>query len=389
MQPREAYIILNYLPAVGPVRVAELLTFFETPAAILAASRRELTRIRGIGEKVADTIVNWQKLCDLQAELDLTQQAGVQLVTPLDDAYPPLLREIHDPPLALYLRGDPEALRQTQAAIAIVGSRHTTAYGVHMAEELAGAAALAGWTVVSGLARGIDTVAHEAVVRLGGRTVAVIGSGLGRLYPQENIELARRIAEKGAVISEFPMNYAPNKHTFPMRNRIISGMTRGTLVVEAGTKSGSLITAGQAADQNRLVFAVPGRADSPQSRGCHGLIKEGAKLVETFQDVLEEFNVLPGFERITLPAATPASGEEADAGDGETATPAGPGLNDLERRIFDSLEGGERTIDDVVVASQGSGPDVLRALFNLEMRRLVRQLPGKRVMRVSGAAVAG
>jgi len=384
VEARDAYIILNYLPDIGPVRVAELLTFYETPAAILAAPRAELLRIRGVGEKVADSIANWASLCDLSAELARVERAGVQIVTPLDDAYPPLLREIHDPPLALYVRGDREALRLSRTSIAIVGSRHTTAYGVHMAEELAGAAVMTGWSVVSGLARGIDTAAHEAVVRLGGRTLAVIGSGLGRIYPQENLALARRITERGAVLSEFPMDYAPNRRTFPMRNRVISGISRGTVVVEAGTKSGSLITAAQAADQNRLVFAVPGRVDSPQSRGCHGLIKEGAKLVETFQDVLEEFAMLPGFEAPTLPpAAAPADGEPAGTGAADT------GLSELEHRILDLLEAGEESIDNVVVAAHSPVPEVLRALFNLELRRLVRQLPGKRVMRVRGTGVAG
>jgi DNA processing protein len=260
----------------------------------------------------------------------------------------------------------------------MVGSRHTTPYGVKMAEHLAMGAAYAGWPVVSGLARGIDTVVHEAVLRANGCTVAILGSGLGQIYPQENVALARRMAEQGgALVSEFPMEFHPDKRTFPMRNRIISGMTLGTLVVEAGATSGSLITATQAADQGRQVFAVPGRVDSPQSRGCHALIKDGAKLVETFDDIAEEFARLPGMLP-TPPAAAPSSaGTQAAASSSTT----GLELSPLETTLLSLLGTADMAIDDLVGAAEAPAAEVLSALLRLEMRRLVRQLPGRRVVR--------
>ena len=374
MTERDAYIILNALPEIGPLRVAQLLQVFPDVTAILRAGRAELTRIPGIGGKTADAVLSWPRGIDVEQEKALAERAGVAIITRDDDNYPPLLREIHDPPLCLYVRGQVQVLRESAASLAMVGSRRTTSYGVSMAGNLAAAAALAGWTVVSGLARGIDTVVHETVVRLQRRTVAVIGSGLGRIYPQENIELARSICRDGAVISEFPMQYAPAKHAFPMRNRIIAGMTRGTVVVEAGTKSGSLITAAQAADENRLVFAVPGRADSPQSRGCHCLIKEGARLVESFQDVLEELNMLPGLY--------PAAGSAGSGGGGV----AGPPLNEAEQLILDALGPEERELDELVRATGLAPAEVLRSIFQLELKNRVKQLPGKRVT-ATGTAV--
>jgi DNA processing protein len=372
---KDAYIVLNALPEVGPLRVAQLLQFFPGVMAILEARQEELLRVAGIGVKTARAITTWQEQVDAEREQELAARAGAFILTRVDEDYPPLLREIHDPPLCVYVRGNREVLRQSACSLAIVGSRRTSQYGVMMAEQLASAAALAGWTVVSGLARGIDTVAHQAVVRLRKRTVAVIGSGLGRIYPQENIELARSICQDGAVVSEFPMLYAPSKHAFPMRNRIIAGMTRGTIVVEAGHKSGSLITANQAADENRLVFAVPGRADSPQSRGCHALIKDGARLVETFQDVLDELTMLPGFTPLTRPHA----GEPAVVSAGTGLPP----LSDTEQQIMTALATDELGMDQLVHVTGLTAAEVLRTVFQLEMKRLVRQLPGKRVARAA------
>jgi DNA processing protein len=366
--------VLNALPGIGPMRVAHLLACLGEPAAVLAASEARLARIPGIGATLATVIHHWAEHFDLAAELALVERAGVSLLTRDDAEYPPLLREIHDPPLCLYVRGDRAVLGRTRNALAIVGSRHTTPYGMSMAQTLAAAAALAGWTVVSGLARGIDTAAHRAVVELGACTVAVLGSGLARLYPQENVDLARRIVETGGILcSEFPMRSAPDKRGFPMRNRIIAGMTLGTLVVEAGTQSGSLITANAALEQGRQVFAVPGRVDSPQSRGCHALIKDGAKLVETFADVLSEFS-----GQLPLAAAPPACTAAADA---PAAAAAGvAALSPLEQVITERLaQDGESAIDDLIVRTGEPAARVLGALVTLEMRHLVSQLPGRRV----------
>jgi len=379
---REAYLVLSLLPGIGPVRVNQLLTLFGEPRAILSAKPAELARVPGIGAALSDVVGNWSKHCDLAQEQRTMEQAGVQFVCRGDEDYPPLLRQIHDPPLGLYVRGNAHVFRNLQAAIAVVGSRHTTHYGVKMAESLATAAAVTGWTVVSGLARGIDAAAHLATLDAHGITVAVLGSGLAHIYPQENVPLSRRIAaEGGAVVSEFPMLFPPDKRTFPMRNRIISGMCRGCIVVEAGDRSGSLITANQALDQNRQVFAVPGRVDSAQSRGCHRLIKEGAKLVETFQDVLEEFVVLPGLQAVPL---SQESRPESSLHAGEIG-PADLQLSDLERKIISFLGDQEVTIDAVVAGADEPPAKVLGAIVALEMRRLIRQLPGKRVVRYTGA----
>ncbi len=387
MDNRTACLILNLLPGIGPVRVRQLVSVFGEPAALFRAGRDELARVHGIGPNLADVLCNWREQCDPDAELKLIAQAGVELVTSEDAGYPAPLKELHDPPLCLYLRGNPEALTGLQAAIAVVGSRRTSSYGVRMAENLAAAAAMAGWTVVSGLARGIDTAAHAATVDAGGRTIAVLGSGLAHIYPQDNLGLARRIVEGGgALVSEFPMRFPPDKRTFPMRNRIIAGLSRGTLVVEAGDKSGALLTASAALDLGRPVFAVPGRVDTPQSRGCHALIRDGAVLTESFADVLDEFVLLPGLTR-NIPAA--GAGKKSVSYD-TIAEKAAENLHlsDAERKILAFLTAGEAAIDDLLAGLQEPAPAVLGALVTLEMRRLVRQLPGKRVVRLKPGSVA-
>jgi DNA processing protein len=375
----DAYLVLSQLPGVGPLRVAQLLSLYQTPEAILAVPEAELARVPGVGGKVAAVLAGWRQYCDPTAERRLAAAGGVSIITRESPDYPDLLSKIHDPPLCLYVRGSLEALRRCAKGIAMVGSRHTTPYGVKLAEHLAMGAAYAGWPVVSGLARGIDTVVHEAVLRVHGCTVAVLGSGLGQIYPQENVALARRIAEQGgALVSEFPMGYHPDKRTFPMRNRIISGMTLGTVVVEAGATSGSLITASQAADQGRQVFAVPGRVDSPQSRGCHALIKDGAKLVETFDDIAEEFAQLPGMPPLASAQPAPALPAAFPAAPGSVA---GLELSPLETTLLALLGTADMAIDDLVGAAETPAAEVLSALLRLEMRRLVRQLPGRRVVR--------
>jgi DNA processing protein len=377
---RRAYLILNLLPGIGPLRVSQLLSLFPSPAAVLEASAAELARVPGIGSKLASTVADWANQCDPAKELEMIEQAGVLLLTRDDADYPSLLAEIHDPPLCLYVRGNPAALARTRGGISIVGSRRTTSYGTAVTDRLATAAAVAGWPVVSGLARGIDTVAHRATLDAGGTTVAVLGCGLAYVYPQENLALARRIvAEGGALVSEFPMMCRPDKRNFPMRNRVISGLTRGTVVVEAGLKSGSLITAGTATDQGRSVFAVPGRVDSPQSRGCHALIKDGVRLVESFQDIAEEFAGLPGLDLFS----------EAEKG-AATVRKSAPDLTltDLERKILSFLDENETAIDTLIVAAGEPPARVLSTLLLLEMKRLVKQLPGRRVARSGATLVA-
>ena len=274
-------MILNLLPGVGPVRKRILETRFGSVEHALGATRAELCACPGIGPKVAEELCGWSRWCDPDDELRLAGQSGVRILVEEDAEYPPLLRQIHDPPICLYCVGDVSLLAKTEMALAIVGSRHCTGYGEKMAGLFATEASQAGWPVVSGLARGIDTAAHEATLQAGGRTIAVIGSGLTKIYPRENLGLATRIASSGGVLlTEFPMRTNPDKRSFPMRNRIIAGISRGTLVVEAGCQSGSLITAMQAIEQGRTVFAVPGRADTPFAKGCHSLLRDGAVLAE-------------------------------------------------------------------------------------------------------------
>ena len=377
MDIRSAYLILNLLPGIGPGKAKQLLASFENVPDIFSSTEAELLRIPGIGSRLATVIRNWHKYCDIQAELRLAQAAGVYIVTPEDAAYPALLKEIYDPPICLYLRGALRALERTRQSLAIVGSRHTSSYGLRMADTLATAAANAGWTVVSGLARGIDTAAHRAVVNAGGCTVAVIGSGLCRLYPPENLGLAEQIcAGGGAVISEFPLQQPPDKRNFPIRNRIISGMSKGTLVVEAGLHSGSLITAGQAVAQNRTVFAVPGRADSPFSRGCHNLLRDGARLVETFLDVQEEFSMLPNLQ-------IKAAERKADAAREKTVF-----LNKLEYGIWLKIGEDKLGIDDLLAQCSEPPSKILGSLLIMEIKQVLRQLPGKLVQRMPDKKVA-
>lgn len=368
MTPSEAYIVLNLLPDIGPGCVRRLLEVYPAIEEVLGRPADELGRVRGLGPKRADYLANWQRHVDLDEELRCCDQAGVRLVPRNDPDYPELLAEIPDPPLALYVRGNAAVLGQAGTrGLAVVGSRRHTHYGVDATKRLVRSAVQAGWIVVSGLARGIDTVAHETTLEADGITVAVIAGGLAEINPPENLPLARALAERGALVSEQPMRMRPAKQFFPMRNRIIAGLCRGTLVVEAGMGSGALITAQQAAEQGRLVYAVPGRIGDPQSQGCHSLIKQGAKLVDRFDDIMEDATFLPGF---AILGAT---------GDPVPVTPApGPELTADERRLVDSLAHGELGLDQLVGQCQLPLPRILATLSLLEIKRVVRQLPGRR-----------
>src|SRR4029077_16256049 len=257
MNATEACIALNMLPTVGPVRLRKLLEVFQEPQQILAAKRDQLRKVEGIGNEVADQISNWESIVDLPAELQRIRDFGATVITQNSPEYPKSLREIHSPPIVLYVWG--EIQPRDHHAIAVIGARRTTHYGMESDKKLSYQIAYAGLTVVSGLARGIDTAAHHGAIAAKGRTIAVIGSGLMEIYPPENRALAEKIRNgNGAVVSEFSMQIQPDRQTFPMRNRIISGWSHGILVVEAGLNSGALITASQAIEQGRAVYAVPG-----------------------------------------------------------------------------------------------------------------------------------
>jgi DNA processing protein len=360
---QEALIALNMIEHVGPVRLRKLLEHFGEPAAILGASKTALQHVHGIGEEVAEAISNWEGAIDLSAELKRIQEFGCRVVTQQDEEYPESLRQIYDPPIVLYVRGQMTA--KDKNAVALVGSRQMTAYGSEAARKLAYQLAYIGVTVVSGGARGIDTAAHQGALAGKGRTIAVLGTGINIIFPSENAGLFERIAANGAIITQFPFNRQADKQSFPIRNRIVAGMTLGTVVVEAHLTSGALITANFATEYGRQVFAVPGRIDSPRSKGCHELIKRGAKLCESAEDVLSEFEYLfPGTNRTEtdLPAIT---------------------LSDTEQRVYDLLQTEEeRSVDEVIRHSQLAPSTVSVALLSLEMKRLVRQLPGKCFVRL-------
>jgi DNA processing protein len=278
-----------------------LRAFNDDPKAVLDADSRSLAQIEGVRPSVARSVAEWRSHVDIAREEANLARSGASFLVKGDKGYPRLLREIHDPPIGLYKKGPCEP---GEACIAVVGSRRTTSYGLGVARRFGGELAKLGFCVVSGLARGIDTAAHEGALEAGGRTVAVLGTGIDRVYPPENGVLQRRIAEAGALLSELPCGRAPNRQTFPMRNRIVSGLCEATIVVESDVDGGAMITARLAAEQGRTVFAVPGRIDQPTSAGCHQLIREGAALLRGMDDILSELSYLKGFRR-TLSAAKP------------------------------------------------------------------------------------
>ncbi len=348
------------LPTMGPVRLRKLLQVFQTPEQVLLARGTALRAVDGIGAEVADQIVGWENIVDVAAELQRIREFGAQVITAESPLYPRQLREIHAPPIVLYVWG--AITERDRHAIGVIGSRRTTHYGTESAKKLSYQLAYAGLTVISGLARGIDTAAHQGALAAKGRTIAVIGSGLMNLYPPENAALADKIRSgNGAVVSEFSMEIQPDRQTFPMRNRIISGWSHGILVVEAGLNSGALITAAQALEQGRSVYAVPGHINAPSALGSNRLIQQGAKLVMDASDILDDLNVL-------LPDAKPAP---------EAATRPLPTLTDDERRVYDAIEATETSIDDIATKSDLPSGNVSSTLLRLELKRLVKQLPGK------------
>lgn len=365
MTSREARIVLNLIEGVGPVTVRRLLEVFKDPVHILQASESELLAA-GIGFQLASRICRWEEQVDLQRELKLIREYECQILIPEDEEYPPLLRQIYDPPILLYVKGKIES--KDRHAIAIVGSRRATHYGIETARRLAYQLAYAGITVVSGGARGIDSAAHQGALMAKGRTIAVLGCGINIVFPPENQQLFERIVQSGALITEFPFDRHPDRQTFPIRNRIVSGMSLGTVVVEAPLNSGSLITANIAAEQGRQVFAVPGRIDSPTSKGCHELIKKGAKLCEGIDDILSEFEYLfPSAPSRTLDTPTGAMSFVE--------------LSENEQRVLQAIGEEEKHIDEIIRQTSLSAPTVSIVLLQLEMKKLVRQLPGRRFVK--------
>ncbi len=368
MDAREAFVALNMIDNVGPVRVRQLLERFGDAPSILSASVQQLLRVEGIGEETAQAIAHWEDRVDLPVELRRIKEFGCQILIQADEAYPPLLRHIYDPPIVLYVKGS--LAPKDKNAVAMVGSRMTTHYGLEVARKLAYQLAYMGVTVVSGGARGIDTAAHQGALSANGRTVAVLGTGINVVVPPENASLFERIAANGAVITQFPFNRNGDRQSFPIRNRIVAGMTLGTVVVEANLTSGALITANMAVDCGRQLFAVPGRIDSPRSKGCHDLIKKGAKLCEGVEDILSEFEYL-------FPPTRPTQ-QPADA-----RALASLELSENEKKTYDAIGSGESSMDEIIRGSGLPSSAVAVALLSLEMKRVIKQLPGKIFVRVA------
>lgn len=365
MTSREAYILLNQIEGIGPVRARALCETLGSPEAVWTASAAELAAVRGVGPKVAENIVTQRDGLDVGREEQAAAKLGARLVTLLDGEYPPPLKNIYDPPLCLYVLGTLEP--KDAQALAIVGTRRASHYGIAQTDRLAYQASKAGFVVVSGLARGIDTTAHKAALKAGGRTLAVLGGALDKLYPPENRALADAIAAQGALISEFPLGREPDRTTFPYRNRLVSGLSKGVLVVEAGLDSGAMNTAEQALEQGRSVMAVPGRVDMDGARGPHRLIQNGARLVEDLADILKEFEFLfPPAERARLV-------RQQDARQRLTLAPA-------EEAIVRALwTEPELDIDVLIRRTNLSSAQLMTLSMQLEMKRVIRRLPGRRL----------
>lgn len=357
---------LSLVPGVGPLVRQRLVARFGSAERVLAVGSGELQSVSGVGATLAKRILEAHDKVDVDEQLQLARKNNIQILLTSHDDYPPQLKEIHDPPSVLFVRGT--LLPGDQLAVAIVGTRHASRYGLKQAAQLATSLARAGITVVSGMARGIDSAAHRAALEAGGRTIAVLASGVLAPYPPENVDLSEQILRQGCLISEAAPTMPPISGMFPQRNRIISGLSLGTIVVEAADRSGALITARHAWEQNREVFAVPGPVDSRLSQGPHRLIRDGAKLVSSIDDVLEELGPLA---------------HETQRVDGTTIrVPAEVKLNDIEQKVLQSIKPQGSLIDDVTQTSGLPVHRVLSTIHVLEMQSLIRRIGGNRVARV-------
>jgi DNA processing protein len=353
------WLALSLIPGVGSTLIKRLLDRFNSPRGIFRAPKRELLSIEGLGEKVAEEILKGPLEKVVERELHLLRKVGGKIITLRDQNYPNRLREIYDPPPLLYVRGD--LIEKDDLAVAIVGSRKTSPYGRWITEKMSQELTCHGVTVVSGMARGIDSVAHSGAIAAGGRTIAVLGCGVDVVYPSENRNLFEKIVDCGAILSEFRMGSPPEGGHFPRRNRIISGLSLGVVVVEASARSGSLITAGYALEQGREVFAVPGNVGAEGSRGTNQLIKEGAKMVVSSEDVLEE--ILPQWR----------NGKE---GIQKEESPK-KNISEEEMVLFDLLGETPVHIDAIIRESRFDPGFVSSLLLNLELKGLIAQWPGK------------
>lgn len=354
---RQALLILNGLPVVGPVMLRHLLDAFEEdPVAVLSAGRQALLKVQGVGDKAASVLQNWGEHFDLGREVERMKANGVRFLAQTDEHFSPVLKETYDPPIGLYWKGQYNIDRP---CVAIVGTRRGTLYGLGVAKRFASELSRLGFCIVSGMARGTDTAAHEGALEAGGKTVAVLGCGLDIVYPPENLELYKRIAVEGAVVSEFSFGRRADRQTFPMRNRVVAGMCEAVIVIESDRAGGSMITARFAGEQGRQVMAVPGRIDQSSSAGCHQLIRDGATMVTSVDEILEELR----YERPTQTEV-----EFESPGGAEMTTD----LSELETAVLSCFQGGELCQSDQISERvNGSAAEVSACLMGLEIKRLI------------------
>jgi len=356
------WIALSMINGIGGVLTKNLFNRFQNPEDIFKAPGKELLKVEGIKGRNVESIKSFEDWETIEKELAKIEKRRIKLLALNNPAFPPALMQTYNPPPILYMRG--EILPKDNLSIAIVGSRIPDRYGRSMAESLSGELASMGVTIVSGLARGIDSIAQSEALKRGGRTIGVLGCGLDTVYPPENRKLYKEVSQNGAVLSEFPLGTPPIAQNFPRRNRIISGLSLGVVVVQASEKSGSLISASFALDQNKEVFAVPGNADKKLSRGTNWLIKKGAKLVETVDDILSEVEALRGFQ----------SADTLDLGLIEKNTSS---LSENQREVFSVLKREPIHIDEIIRLTGIESSNLLSVLLTLELNDFVIQLPGK------------
>jgi DNA processing protein len=367
----ESWLKLKAADGVGPVIFSRLLKRFGTPQAVLEASIGELEKTEGVGPKTAEQIFSTAKKFDAQAEIDLAEKLGVWIMHFDDERYPPVLKQIYDPPPVLYIKG--QITRQDNLAISIVGSRQCSLYGQEQASRLAHLLAAAGFTICSGLARGIDTSAHQGALSANGRTIAVLGCGLANMFPPENKKLSELIAKSGACISELPLRSEPLAGNFPPRNRIIAGLSLASIIVEANLRSGAMITADAAVSYNREVMAIPGKIDSPMSKGPHQLIKQGAKLVESIEDVMDALGHYgQQLKNLAVKEATAAE-EKIDAPLFDVSQ---LNLTADQKKIYDYLTKEPTHLEHIIADTSLTTGIVNAGLISLQLKGIIKQLPG-------------
>lgn len=374
MTPQEALLTLNALPKVGLKKAKQLLSSFSSPEQIFLASQQQLQRIPGINDEIAFIIKKWDTYFDLKQEVSLAEKYNINICTPHDGQYPQQLNELYDQPFILYYQG--ELPSPQQPSISVIGTRASTFYGEQTAKKISYHLGKTGFTIVSGLARGIDSIAHQAAIAAQTQTVGIIGSGLCEFYPEESRSIAEKILtdKLGCIVSEYPLTQKPTRYSFPQRNRLIAAWSLGTLIIESPKKSGSMITAKQALDLGKHIFAVPGAIDHPNSAGCHDLIRNGATLVTCAEDIIED---LSPHLQTSLSNYTYAEKEITPVKSSKVKQ-----LNQAQQLIYKQLSSTPIDLDFLLTQTQLEQSIILAELMELELLDLAQQLPGNQFVKI-------